>query len=256
MPTKRIRRTANGRFRKRARKITRRRPLSRSRALTKRIKSVVLKTAETKTYGVCETVDNLGTCYWEPLNYVTPYTAGTGPSNEQFQTRFGQQYHLVGFRLKMAFSNYPAEGVASIKPLMVRVVIVEAYKEQATIKPTSLTPMFIDGQSERVDWADIGLTMASMCYKIDHKKYRTVKDQVFVLGNGSNSANGWAIKMLDWWVPIKKDINCDEMNTGDLQQDRCYYFGYWAYDPQLPNTELIPGPVRMSWAKKTYWKDP
>lgn len=241
----------------RGKKIAKRRRIASSRRLTKKIKRVVFKTAETKTYGTCETYDNPGTCYWETLNNVTMYPAGSTVSTEQFQTRFGQKYHLVGFRIKMLFSNYPTAAPGSaIKPIMVRIVLIEAKSEQATIKPTSTTPMFIDGKSERVDWLDIGNTYASMAYKIDHKKYKTIRDQTFVVGLGRNSANGWGAQPIDWWVPIKKDVNCDETLAGDLQQDRSYYFGFWAYDPQIPATELEPPITRMSWAWKTYWKDP
>jgi len=64
------------------------------------------------------------------------------------------------------------------------------------------------------------------------------------------------VKTVHWWVPINKKINCDEMLAGNQQQDRAYYLGFWAFDPQLPGTELSSTNFKLSLCKKTYWKDP
>lgn len=235
---------------------------SRSRALTKKIKSVVYKQVETKTLGACDyIVLNQNSFYWTFLNNVPIYPGNAEADVRQFQTRFGQAYQLLGFRLKMLFTYDKADSLATINPMMIRVVLLETKGQQAADIPTPSTGFFILQDSTRIGWATspgCATSFQGMSAAIDHKKYKVVKDYKFVLGNGRNSANGTALQPLDWWIPIKKRVNCNENEAGTLAQDRCYYLGFWMYDPSLIQQE---GPVldrtwQTSLCWKTYWKDP
>jgi len=233
----------------------------RGRTLTKKIKQVMYKAIETKTLGECDfVVLNENSFYWRFLNDVPKYDGGN--TNLQFQTRFGQAYQLLGFSLDFLFTLDPAilaGAIQSVRPMMVRCVVLEAKSEQAVDLPATTTDMFIKEDSSRLPFVGtpgIGRTFDSMALPIDHKKYKTIRDIKFVLGTGTSASNGFALKRIKQWIPIKKTVNCNQMNSGELQQDRGYFVGVWMYDPFLVVNPTATRNWNVSQSWKTYWKDP
>jgi len=250
------RRTTRGRSRVGGKRRRIRRSASkRSKALTKKIKSVLYKQVETKTLGECDFVSlNNNSFYWRSLNTVPAYDGLS--TNQQFNSRFGQAYQLLGFKLDFVFSNDIAGSV--FRPMMIRMVVIEAKGEESTVFPSTGLNMFIKQDSSRIGWATspgIQNTMDGISLPIDYKLYKTILDKTFVMGSGATASNGSAMKHFKTWIPINKRVNCNQMNTGVFQQDRQYFCGIWMYDP-----DLITNPNTRDWycsqSWKTYWKDP
>jgi len=211
------------------------------------------KQVETKTFGNC-IVQTFDTSDFNvlALNNVSQSTA----LDEQWNTRFGQQYMYLGARIKMTFLNQvnPTSST-TIKPIQVRVLILEGYKLEQTQPPTSLMDMWTNVASEQVNWADMANTPQTMFLTVDTKRYKTWYDKIHTVGIGRNSANGWGLDTYNFSFWPKKKINCQQLLNGGQAQDRMFYIVYFTYDRNVEG-EIPDTPIKATLCWKSYWKDP
>lgn len=230
-------------------------PRKRARTLTKKIKQVIYRAVETKTYGEC-IAGVLDT------NDFNSYELTTIPQNndpsvsvrnsKEWNTRDGQVYHLVGTSVYMVPHNNPLNGVTPVKPLQFRMLIVEAIKTRNTSPPSSTEVMWIDQLSNNVAFTAMAGTANSMTYKVDKKMYNTLYDKEVKVTGG----NGYGQSVIKRWQKVKKDIHCQQMADGSLGQDRMLYLVWFGWDPASVGISEDPCPYGYSFCYKTYWKDP
>lgn len=211
------------------------------------------KEVETKTKGACIT-QLFNSNNFNVLN-VTEIAQST-LLEEQWNTRYGQQYMYLGTRFRLDFVPQPSAGAATIKPILIRVMVVEGKKQGQAFAPGVDDNIFTNVASEQTTWSLIAGTPATMFYPIDTKKYKTHYDKIHHAGVGRNSANGWAIDTFRFNIWPKVKINCEAVAQGDLEQDRCFYLLYWVYDPNLIGGGEGDTDVKAAVSYKTYWKDP
>jgi len=247
---KRKRSFRRGRRRVTARTMLRRR---RSRNLTKKIKRVMYKEVETKTVGQCTTQLFNSNDY---NGFQITDIAQSSALSEEWNKRFGQQYMYLGTRFRFDFIAQPSQGGSVIKPILIRVVVIEGTKQNQAFAPGVDDNIFTDTNSEQTTWSLIAGTPATMFYPIDKKKYKTHYDKIHTCGTGRNSANGWGIDTWRFKIWPKVKINCEQTANGDLEQDRQFYCLYWIYDPNLIGAAEGDTDCKVGYSWKTYFKDP
>lgn len=228
----------------------------RSRNLTKKIKKVMYKEVETKTLGACTTqLFNSNDYNGFGITDIQQSSSSTRLLSEEWKTRYGQQYMYLGTRFRFDFVAQPSQGASTIKPILIRVLVIEGRKQGQAFAPGIGDNIFTDTNSEQTTWTAIAGTPATMFYPIDKKKYKTHYDKIHTCGTGRNSANGWAIDTFKFAIWPKVKINCEQELNGDLNQDRDFYCLYWVYDPNLIGGEGDTD-VKVGYSWKTYFKDP
>lgn len=211
------------------------------------------KEVETKTLGACITgLFNSNQFNAANITNIAQSTLLT----EQWNTRYGQQYMYLGTRFRLDFVPQPSAGAATIKPILIRVMVVEGKKQGQAFAIGTDDNVFTNVASEQTTWSLIAGTPATMFYPIDTKKYKTHYDRIHTAGKGANSANGWAIDTFKFAIWPKVKINCEQDAQGDLEQDRQFYLLYWVYDPNLIGGGEGDTDVKVALSYKTYFKDP
>lgn len=247
------RRSTRGRPRrtKRARS-TRSRSKKTSRALTKKIKSVVLKTTERKYNGsifnddltvpVANNVMQIHT-----LADVQNWSSPSASSAHQF--RIGQDYYLTGFNLKWTVMNRVQSTGLSITPLWFRAIVICAKDQQGTVAPNQAQAMWRGVDDNNVSFDAIKTFNQVMWYKIDWKQYHTVYDKKWLCGG---DGNGIGVRSIETYIPINKYIKCSSTGEGSLLQSRRYFMLFFAYDPRYNAT----GTYHFNFQWQTTFRDP
>lgn len=211
------------------------------------------KEVETKTIGACTTQLFGSNDYNGFLLTDIPQSTLLA---EQWKTRYGQQYMYLGTRFRFDFVAQPSAGAATIKPILIRIIVIEGTKQFQAFAPSSSDNIFTATDSTQTSWDNIAGTPATMFYPIDKKKYKTHYDKIHTCGTGRNSANGWAIDTWKFAIWPKVKINCEQTLNGDLEQDRMFYALYFIWDPNLIGGGEGDTDVKVGYSFKTYFKDP
>lgn len=237
-----------------ARKIYRKRAATtkrRARVLTKKIKSVILKTTETKYAGAIVSsfaVPSLNsTLNVIPLNDIDNWKSFATENPQNF--RVGQEYILSRFHIKHDIGNVVQTTGAAIVPLYFRCMIIEARNMAGTAAPASGTQMWRGVEDLNTSFTAISPINQCMWYKIDWKQYRTVFDRKWMIGN---NGNGQDVKNIEFTVPINKKIKCNAGSEGNAQQSRRYFMLFFAFDPRYP----VGGTYLNNFQWQAIFKDP
>jgi len=143
-------------------------------ALKKKIKAVMYREVETKTIGGCTTqLFNSNDYNGFALTDIGQSTSTSRLLAEEWNKRYGQQYMYVGTRIRMDFIAQPSGGSSTIKPILVRVVVIEGMLQGGAFAPGTSDDIFTDYKSEQTNWDAIKGTPAVISYPIDTKKYKT-----------------------------------------------------------------------------------
>lgn len=232
---KRYRKRSNIRQRKRARYISRRKPLARkkrSTALTKKIRDVIFKTAERKWTGNLASNTNylIGAMMLQQLNVVVEQNAFT---QSEHNLRTGQEYWYLGSSLKYFIANNPyGTSPGTYQPTFFRTIIISAQDLGNTGAPTAASLIWEAELGTLVSFNNIANTAKVIWYKIDKKRYRTHFDKTVVVGK---DGNGIGAKKIGYWFPRKEKIHCNEKFEGSLQQNKMYWVINTMYSPRATN---------------------
>lgn len=220
-----------------------------SRALTKKIKSVVLRTCERKWTGVWTTAPAqvLSAMIVTAISAIPEHSAF---SQSEHSYRSGQDYYLTGCRLKYLIANNAISG-GTYQPLFYRTIVIESSMLLATAAPIQTTLMFLDTNGTNVSWAaSLANTSRALFFKVDPKWYKVIYDKIFRVGPDGGNGIGSVYKTI--WIPINKKIVTNERNEGPLQQNKCYYVLNLPYIVRGAANDTID--VQFEW--KTYFRDP
>lgn len=227
-----MKRTRSSRRPRRTRRRTVRRIVrkARNRAFVKRVKKIVEKSAELKSYGA---TGGQAAALSNSFNVITitnvPDT--TAFTQQTFNTRTGQEIMGKNIDLKMIFFNRPNTTSQPNFPVVpvswVRVMILEGGDKQGqTIAPGAGLNMFYGVDGVRVNYTAIADRLESMTYKIDPMFYRTLLDRKFAIGNGGNGVQQ-IIKTMR--IKYNKKIRFQERSEGLNLQNKLVWFVWWVH---------------------------
>lgn len=228
-------RSMSVRSRRPAKKIYRKRTLTakrRSRALNKKIKSVILKTAERKAIGTL--VNNANPIAVDLFNVrqLTNVVTTSGAAGEELWNRkVGQEYFLTGFNIKFMVSNVITTEGDPINPIYFRVMILEGLHKNGTIAPISGNAIFQGVDLTNVAFTAIANKPQSMWYPVDKTWYRTLYNKVIKVGNNGS----FDTVNLQRYISCRRKIKTLMNNNGEGQQSHTHYLCFWAYDPGSSN---------------------
>jgi len=231
------------------RRYKRRRTAKTGRALTKRIKQVIGREAETRTIGEC-LISNRETITTDSYNVIflnDIAQQSTYNSDDRWNFREGQEYFLVGSRIHFNFINYSNGAVAgATRPMMFRVLVVEARDQLNVVVPNSLSQMWINPLSDNESFAAISNKIACMNYKIDSKRFKVHYDKVIKVGH---DGNGNGVGIMKKWLPFKTKVKCREELAGETLQNKGFFLIWFAHDPYVVGENPV-----TSWAYQLIWK--
>lgn len=238
--------------RKRAKKIFRKRSATakrRSRALTKKIKSVILKTSEPKAVGSLQ----LGATAIAETLYV--YNLSSPPYNSvlynDWNARAGQHIYHLGANVTGMIQNDGTGNPQVFSCTMVRFMILETAKKANVSLLDINKACFIGPDLNEVTLGSILGSAASMNYKVHSDWYKTLFNKVYTIGNVGNGRDSRLIKIHKRW---KKKIEFDGTSTGAQNQNKMIFLAMWAYRPR--DGPLTYGPWSFQISHGGIYSDP
>lgn len=221
---------------------------SRNRALTKKIESVVLKTAEKHTVGSLHFGHSAlaETAYLFPLSEIPIH----GALVADHKSRVGQEVVHTGVQIKGVISNAVDESGVAITT-MYRLLILETSNHVGSYSLDTSVLAWKGPDGNNVTTLSILGLAASMTYKLDPAYYHTLVDRVYTLGNTGNGRNSKIVEINKYW---KKKIKFSGNSTGDYLQDRQIFMVLFAFCPR--DTQATYSAIRYEMAVTGLYRDP
>lgn len=234
---------------------TRRRTASRARSkskttFAKKVKKVILKTAERKAIGTI--VNNANAIAVDAFNVVqlTNVASVTGTSSVSWNTKTGQEYYLQGFNIKMMISNVIVAEGDPINPIYFRVMLLEGRGNKGTIAPVATNAIFQGVDLVNVNFSNIANKPQSMWYPVDKVWYKTIYNKVIKIGNNGS----FDTRNLQRWIKCQRKIKTLMNLFGEGQQNYSHYLCFWAYDPAAGN--VTGATYDIDYQHQTLYRDP